>query len=110
MSSRKDLLKSLKLEYKLENKLEKLERKTKKIKEKKLALFTKSSDSDAGHSSSRSRSNHVQEDDNEDELQMDGAPVNDLSVVPHMLGGEIYLHRWEVINVGKAAWSSKVCI
>lgn len=103
----KDLLKSLKLEGKLERKLEKLEHKTKKIKEKKLALLTKSSDSEAGQSSSRSHSYHHCEKE-DDLLQMDASPVNAQSVVPHMLGGEIYLHQWEVMNTGKLPWTSKV--
>ncbi|XP_018571385.1 uncharacterized protein LOC108911046 isoform X2 [Anoplophora glabripennis] len=105
----KDLLKSLKLEGKLERKLEKLEHKTKKIKEKKLALLTKSSDSDAGQSSSRSHSyRRVEKED--DLLQMDAAPVNTQSAVPHMLGGEVYLHQWEVMNTGKLPWTSKTSL
>ncbi|XP_060535950.1 uncharacterized protein LOC132707925 [Cylas formicarius] len=95
----KDLIKSLKLD----NKLEKLERKATKYKEKRFALFSaaKSSDSEAGHSSSRSRS-HEKEDS-----RMGAQPVNVQEVVPHMLGGEVYLHKWEVINTGEIAWSSK---
>ncbi|KAJ8924658.1 hypothetical protein NQ315_000809 [Exocentrus adspersus] len=105
----KDLLKSLKLEGKLERKLEKLEHKTKKIKEKKLALLTKSSDSEAGQSSSRSHSYHRCEKE-DDLLQMDAAPVNTQSVIPHMLGGEVYLHKWEVMNTGKLPWTSKTSL
>lgn len=102
----KDLIKSMKLDHKLE----KLERKTSKYREKRLALQTavKSSDSEAGHSSSRSRSRDKNEKPKEEqEPKMDAKPVNSQSVVPHMLGGEVYLHQWEVQNTGEAPWTSK---
>ncbi|KAJ8953179.1 hypothetical protein NQ318_003215 [Aromia moschata] len=105
----KDLINSLKIEGKLERKLEKLEHKTKKIKEKKLALLTKSSDSDAGQSSSRSHSyRHCAKQD--DLQKYDAVPVNTQKVVPHMLGGEVYLHQWEVMNTGKLPWTSETTL
>ncbi|KAG5871599.1 hypothetical protein JTB14_010723 [Gonioctena quinquepunctata] len=107
----KDIIKSLKLEGKLERKLEKLESKTKKIREKKLALFTKSSDSETGPSTSRSQSKPPCRREQGDELfQMDAAPTHTQDVIPHMLGGEIYLHQWEVINSGKSPWTNKTAL
>lgn len=104
--STKDLLKSLKLEGHFERKLEKLEHKTKKIKEKKFALFGKSSDSEAGPSSSKS---HSRKDEEIEELRkMDAAPVLSQNIIPHMLGGEVYLHQWRVVNTGKLPWTSEV--
>ncbi|KAJ8973560.1 hypothetical protein NQ317_009584 [Molorchus minor] len=98
----KDLIKSLKLDSKLERKLEKLEHKTKKLKEKKVALLIKSSDSDAGPSSSRSQSHRHSEDFD----QFDAVPINTQSVIPHMVGGEIYLHQWKVMNTGSCPWTN----
>lgn len=103
----KDLLKSLKIEGKLERKLEKLEHKTKKIKERKLALFTKSSDSDAGHSHNGAHSKPKEEVIENEDLQMDADPVGFQHNTPHMFGGEVYLHKWQVKNTGKLPWSSK---
>ncbi|KAJ8933882.1 hypothetical protein NQ314_013735 [Rhamnusium bicolor] len=107
--STKDLRKSSKLEGILERKLEKLEHKTKKIKERKLALLTKSSDSDAGPSTSRRDTYHCIENE-EDLLLMDAAPVNRTGTFPRMLGGEVYLHKWEVMNTGKLPWTSKTSL
>ncbi|XP_057653370.1 next to BRCA1 gene 1 protein-like [Diorhabda carinulata] len=97
----KDLMKSLKLEGKLDHKLEKLESKTKKLKEKKQALLFKSSDSDGGSRCGKLNL-HGSEDDF---LQMDARPIDTQDVIPHMLGGEIYLHHWKVINSGKMTWN-----
>lgn len=101
------MIKSLKIEGKLERKLEKLEHKTKKIREKKFALFAKSSDSEAGQSSSTISHNRKPEV-GDDFLKMDATPVVTQNVVPHMLGGEVYLHRWKVVNTGRLAWTSEV--
>lgn len=100
------MLKSLKIEGKLEKKLEKLEYKTKKIREKKIALFAKSSDSEAGQSSSKSYSRKDEVDFNI--LDMDASPVSSQNIIPHMLGGEIYLHQWKVMNTGRLPWTSVV--
>ncbi|XP_072396375.1 uncharacterized protein [Diabrotica undecimpunctata] len=104
--STKDLLKSLKLEGKLEHKLEKLESKTKKLKEKKLALFSKSSDSD-GCTSSVKRRSSVPCEPEDDGFHMDAMPINVQQIIPHLLGGEIYLHQWKVLNSGKSAWTNE---
>lgn len=101
-------MKSLKIEGKLEKKLEKLEYKTKKIREKKIALFAKSSDSETGQSSSKSHNRKDVANDNI--LDMDAAPVNSQNIIPHMLGGEIYLHQWKVMNTGSLPWTSEVRI
>ncbi|KAF7266096.1 hypothetical protein GWI33_020547 [Rhynchophorus ferrugineus] len=105
-SEAKDLLKSIKLDYKLE----KLERKASKYREKRSSLQSavKSSDSEAGHSSSRSRSRDKQEETKAP--KMDAKPVNSQTIVPHMLGGEIYLHQWEVQNSGEGAWNEKTSL
>lgn len=100
------MIKSLKLEGKLERKLEKLEHKTKKIREKKIALFSKSSDSEAGPSSSKSQSR--KDESNDYILKMDASPILSQNIVPHMLGGEIYLHQWKVVNTGRLPWTSDV--
>ncbi|CAG9854334.1 unnamed protein product [Phyllotreta striolata] len=104
--STKDLIKSLKLENKLEQKLEKLENKSKKWKEKKLALVSKSSDSDVAVCSNAKRRQSVPCEGDDYVLQMNATPVNTQEIVPHMLGGEIYLHQWKVINSGKLQWNS----
>lgn len=39
---------------------------------------------------------------------MDAMPINDQKIVPHMLGGEIYLHQWKVQNTGEGTWNAKV--
>ncbi|CAG9821727.1 unnamed protein product [Phaedon cochleariae] len=166
----KDIIKTLKIEGKLERKLEKLEHKTKKIRDKKMALFAKSSDSEAGHSSGRGHGRtrkhplpqrdgeekeeemtrkHLlpQRDGGEEEItrkhllpqrereekeeeiirkhllpqrdggeeedeiaQMGASPVNTQEIVPHMLGGEVYLHQWEVINTGKLPWTKQTAL
>lgn len=97
------MLKSLKLE----NKLEKLERKTLKVKEKRLAL-ARSSDSDVGHTGSKSRPITACVTDT-DLNMMDAAPINQHNMsIPHMMGGETYMQRWEVVNTGKLPWTSEV--
>ncbi|CAH2007744.1 unnamed protein product [Acanthoscelides obtectus] len=105
----KDLVKSLKLEGKVERKLKKLEHEAKK-KEKKLAKLLKSSDSDVGGQSSGGRSRGERDDDDSSVLQMDAAPVKTQTSIPHMLGGEIYLHQWQVKNTGKLCWTSKTVL
>ncbi|XP_019766280.2 uncharacterized protein LOC109541765 isoform X1 [Dendroctonus ponderosae] len=122
----KVLLKSLKLE----NKLDKLERKASKYREKRHALqhgqkssdnAPKSSDSEAGPSKSNSRSigkeikrkleEHQRKQEEpiahqqSDEPKMGARPVSRQRSVPHMVGGEIYLHQWEVQNTGEAQWT-----
>ncbi|XP_066249930.1 uncharacterized protein [Euwallacea similis] len=117
----KHLLKSVKLE----NKLEKLELKASKYREKRMALQhilktsdhgPKSSDSEAGPSSSRrdKKEKHMQmelgvsqsKQENVEGPKMDARPVTVQSVIPHMLGGEIYMHQWEVQNTGEDQWTS----
>ncbi|CAH1102179.1 unnamed protein product [Psylliodes chrysocephalus] len=104
--STKDFIKSLKLDNKLEHKLEKLD-KSKKSKDKKLTLFFKSSDSDVAVTSTVDKRRRSAPCESEDAvLQMDAAPVNTQQMVPHMLGGEVYLHQWKVINSGKSSWTN----
>lgn len=45
----------------------------------------------------------------EEELRMDARPISLQTSYPHMLGGEIYLHQWEVQNTGQVTWDSAVC-
>ncbi|XP_050300721.1 uncharacterized protein LOC126739199 isoform X2 [Anthonomus grandis grandis] len=108
----------------LENKLEKLELKASKYREKRFALqhglklsdhATKSSDSDTGHTSSGSRCKSKKEKPKKEErpqqisdegLKMDAQPIDVQKSVPHMLGGEIYLHQWDVQNTGEVAWTN----
>lgn len=97
IESTKDLMRTLKLEGKLDHKLEKLELKSKKLKEKKHALHVKSSDSDVGVNPTVFS--------NEDFLQMDARPLDTQEIIPHMLGGEIYLHQWKVVNCGQMTWN-----
>lgn len=104
----KDLVRS----YKLERKLEVLEQKALKCREKFLALpkiqkkiktsdsEPKSSDSEAGPSSKETK---------EEELQMDARPITLPGSCPHMIGGEVYLHQWEVKNTGQVTWDTWVC-
>lgn len=115
----------------MENKLEKLERKASKYREKRLALQhgqkssdnnPKSSDSEAGHSSSRSRSRDKEEKrkleeqkqltklKGDEEPKMDARPVNIQTSIPHMVGGEVYLHQWDVQNTGQDQWTSLVSV
>lgn len=104
----KDLVRS----YKLERKLEVLEQKALKCREKFLALpkiqkkiktsdsEPKSSDSEAGQSGKEMK---------EEELQMDARPITLPGSCPHMIGGEVYLHQWEVKNTGQVTWDAWVC-
>lgn len=86
--------------------MEKLVSKSKKLKEKKMSLITKSSDSDAGHSSSKSNSEAVS---NVHISKMDAAPVRtEQAQTPHLMGGEVYRHCWKVINNGSAPWTEDV--
>ncbi|XP_074032371.1 uncharacterized protein isoform X2 [Leptinotarsa decemlineata] len=107
----KEIMKSLKLEGKLERKLEKLECKTKKIREKKLALFTKSSDSEAGPSNSRARPDPPQEIEHEDELlPMDARPINFQQSIPRFYGGGMYTQQWYVENTGQLPWNANTSL
>lgn len=67
----------------------------------------RSSDSDAG----RSNNNHGIGIKLE-ELEMhflDAKPVkNPVTIVQHMVGGEVYVQEWEVINSGDISWDSNV--
>lgn len=94
----KELIKSLKMERKLDNKLEKLEQKTMKIKEKKMALQT------------NDVANEFQIQASDVKSDIDSVCVSVVGkhevFVPHMLGGETYQHEWEVINSGLIEWSS----
>ncbi|CAH0548093.1 unnamed protein product [Brassicogethes aeneus] len=104
-TNEKELIKSLKLERKLENKLEYLESKTNKIRAKKLALFTKStSDSDVGPSTSKPRpkTNPV-----ETFYQMDAAVIEQVDGhEPVFHGGEVYMHKWKIVNTGSNEWTA----
>lgn len=97
----------LKLERKLENKLEKLEHKTLKVKAKKLALGRPYETDSVARNNFKSRPVGVPLTD-EDYL-MDARPLNNMNTtIPHMNGGETYKHSWEVINSGKLPWTSEV--
>lgn len=127
---RRDLLKSLRLQNKLESKLEKIERKTLKLKEKSLAvaaryfniihkyniimliffiLKIRSSDSDAGRSCGTSKSRPIGIQLEEMEMRFDAKPAkNAVTVIPHMVGGETCMQQWEVCNIGDVRWDSDV--
>nr|CAH7758211.1 unnamed protein product [Callosobruchus chinensis] len=105
----KGIVKSLKLEGKMERKLKKLEHEAKKH-ESKMAKLLKSSDSDVGGQSSGGHSRGKRDDDDSAVLQMDAAPVETQTSIPHMLGGEIYKHQWKVKNTGKLCWTSKTVL
>lgn len=94
----KELTKALKLERRLDSKLEKLEQKSKKIREKKLALV------DCTEDEAISMKGFVN-----DSLKM-GARSCKESKILHMSGGETYCHQWTVMNTGTLPWTSKVCL
>lgn len=97
----KDVMKSLKMERKLDFKLEKLEQKTLKIKEKKLSLMRPN---DGDNRSSKSRPIGLPLSDTE--LLMDASAVGQQeSTIPHMFGGETYQQEWEIINTGDMQWN-----
>lgn len=105
--SRREYKKTLKLERKLENKLEKLEHKTWKIKAKKLALGGRPHVTDCSRSNIKSRP--VGLPVSSVDFLMDARPVNNMNLaIPHMNGGETYKHSWEVYNSGKLTWTSEV--
>lgn len=90
----------------MENKLEKLEHKTFKIKAKKLALG-RSSDSDIGRSCSKSRPIGLPLTDSD--LLMDASAVSQFDQsTPHLNGGEKFMQNWVVINSGKLPWTNEV--
>lgn len=97
----RDFLKS-KVERKLEHKLEKLEAKTRKIKEKKQAVLNKFEKED-----------HEIEEvpllQENTKAMFNAASTKRMSgLVHHMMGGETYLHTWEVENTGLAPWTENV--
>ncbi|XP_044269025.1 uncharacterized protein LOC123014155 [Tribolium madens] len=98
----KELFKTLKFDMKLENKLDKLDAKTKKIKEKKQALINKISCAEDRHGSGK-RSHFLLDTSS----FMNASLVNECNtgVYEHMLGGDVYLHTWQVINSGMLPWT-----
>jgi hypothetical protein len=146
----KELLKTLKYDRKLEMKLDKLDAKTKKIKEKKQALISKLDneehrqpknpflfidsegfahleiDEEAKDEGRQAKGpvgkvRSVKQDDTANKhpqiaLDVDGVPLMNACLAPgadtatlqQMVGGEVYLHKWEVMNNGKLPWTSKV--
>lgn len=97
------------MERKLENKLEKLEHKTLKIKAKKLALGGRPNEGDSGRNNIKYRS--VGMPASGVDFLMDARPTDNVSLtIPHMNGGEKYKHSWEVCNSGKLTWTSEVII
>jgi hypothetical protein len=145
----KELLKTLKYDRKLEMKLDKLDAKTKKIKEKKQALISKLDneehrqpknpflfidsegfahleiDEEAKDEGRQAKGpvgkvRSVKQDDTANKhpqiaLDVDGVPLMNACLAPgadtatlqQMVGGEVYLHKWEVMNNGKLPWTSK---
>lgn len=51
----------------------------------------------------------IKSSENKVELHMDARPTNVQTSFPHMLGGEVYLHQWQVQNTGQVTWDSTVC-
>lgn len=93
----------MKLERKLENKLEKLERKAIKVKERRLSLLH----SHSKDSSQRKVQTSITADDSA--LRMNAySPKSAFSSAYHMMGGEIYMQQWEVENNGELPWTSQV--
>lgn len=102
-ANEKEFMKSIKLERKLDCKLEKLEQKTMRVKEKKMALVC-SNDADMNRSSNKSRPIGMPLSDTE--FFMDASAVgNHESTIPHMSGGETYQQEWEVVNTGEMPWT-----
>lgn len=122
------MIKTLKFDRKLENKLDKLDAKTKRIKEKKQALISRIEDAEQRYFGKMEQTEvnnlNVTEEKNEniDEeslpipIDVNGTPLLNSSLAnladseacEHMMGGEIYLHTWEIINSGKLQWSPNV--
>lgn len=90
-------LKHLKSEKKLENKLEKLDLKTFKIKTLKQAL------KDVNESRSTPLINEI-------EYMNVSLATNVIFPMVHLLGGETYMHSWEIINCGMLPWDKNTVI
>ncbi|KAL1518013.1 hypothetical protein ABEB36_001699 [Hypothenemus hampei] len=103
----KDFLKSLKLD----NKLEKLERKASKYREKRQALqqFNKPSNDHAAQDWCTFLEERTRMIEEELQMQkpkkMDGKNQKIQTSIPHMIGGETYQHIFEVQNIGDYPWT-----
>lgn len=98
------MLRSIKLEKKLDCKLEKLEQKTLKIKEKKSAL------KDGDYLLSTFCNQKIGVPITYKELLMNASVSTGKQVVTirNMSGGETYKQEWPVVNTGSIAWDSNV--
>ncbi|CAH1133060.1 unnamed protein product [Ceutorhynchus assimilis] len=111
----KTLMRSLRYD----TKLDKLERKATKYREKRSALQHR--EGEAGCSNARKLSaltakqrllqeekRQIEEDleKSDEETVMDAKPLTVQTTIPHMLGGEHYIHEWMVENTGQDQWTS----
>lgn len=97
----KEIIKSIKLEKEIDCKLEKLEQKTLKMKEKKMALIHNNSPD-----TQQSESNFIQDTEDVDRLVKVTIVGKHEVTVQHMWGGEVYQQQWEIINSGELEWNS----
>lgn len=88
-------MKSIASHFVESHKLEAIELQDKEEGQKERSLETKSSETPGGNT--------------KEEHHMDARPTNVQRSFPHMLGGEVYLHQWEVQNTGQVTWDSTVC-
>lgn len=89
--------KEIKLERKLDSKLEKMESKAMKLKKKSEGANPTGKNAFRLPIAAKTL--------------FDGATAGQQcsnTTVPHMSGGETYEQQWEVINTGKVSWTSKV--
>lgn len=67
--------------------------------------MARSSDSDIGHTVAKSRPINICVPEADFNL-MDASSINHKDTnIPHMVGGETYMQRWEVVNTGKLPWT-----
>lgn len=96
----KEIIKSIKLEKEIDCKLEKLEQKTLKMKEKKMALMHNNV------ADKQTEPNFSQDADDMDRLVKVTIVGKHEVTVQHMWGGEVYQQQWEIINSGELEWNS----
>uniref|UniRef100_A0A1Y1KUH5 UBA domain-containing protein n=1 Tax=Photinus pyralis TaxID=7054 RepID=A0A1Y1KUH5_PHOPY len=96
----KELVRSIKLEKKIDSKLDKLEQKTMKIKEKKMALLQ-----NCNQVAWQVVPSFADPDDIDRLVNVTIVGKHEISV-QHMWGGEVYQQEWEIINSGEVEWDS----
>lgn len=89
----------MKLDRQLEIKIDRLESKAKKIIEKKQHLLSKFDHAEEVF---------VMPLDIQGRPLMNASLAHESFFVPHLVGGELYEHTWDVVNCGAIPWSAKV--